>query len=60
MPFCESATISEDGCGSITTTFCRIESEREPALQHGAAHLAGADQRQNADIVESRFVGLSS
>ena len=36
-------------CGSITATFFGIEAEPQPAFEHGAAHLAGADQHQRPE-----------
>ena len=52
-PRAASAAISSAGCGSSTAIFVRIEPEREPALQHRAAHLAGADQHERAGEVLS-------
>ena len=47
-PRLPSALIACDGCGSSTTIFFGVSSRREPAVQHGAAHLAGADQHERA------------
>ncbi len=40
--------ICRDGCGSSTATLRGIETEPQPAFEHGGAHLAGADQDQTA------------
>ena len=50
-PRAASAAISGAGCGSWIATFVRIEPEREPAFQHRAAHLAGADEHERAGEV---------
>ena len=47
-----SALIALPGCGSITASFFGGEPARDPAVEHGGAHLAGADQDERADGFE--------
>ncbi len=59
-PRAASAVISGAGCGSSTAILLRVEPEREPAFQHGAAHLAGADQQERAGEIGERMRFCSS
>ena len=50
-PRAASAAISADGLRLEDGDLRGIEPEREPAFQHRAAHLAGADQHERAGEV---------
>jgi hypothetical protein len=38
----------------------RVEAEAEPSLEHGAAHLAGADEEEAAADIEGPFSAHAS